>query len=133
MIMAPVPARWDSMPWTTGPPRVPSSTKNGTTLTVPASGSRYTAYFRTTFTVPNDGNVYAQPVINYLMDDGGFIYLDGELVMAVNMAAGASDTYTGFAANSTNNENQIRVGDLSLPRARPLEPVSPGRERTPLS
>ncbi len=90
-------------------------TKNGTTLTVPASGSRYTAYFRTTFTVPNDGNVYAQPVINYLMDDGGFIYLDGELVMAVNMAAGASDTYTGFAANSTNNENQIRVGDLSLP------------------
>ena len=90
-------------------------TSNATLLTQPASGSRHTAYFRTTFTVPNDGSLYAQPVINYLMDDGGFIYLDGVLVMTVNMPAGATDTYNQFATNATLNENQIRSGDLSLP------------------
>ena len=63
-----------------------------TTLTTPASGSRYTAYLRTTFTVPNDGNFYVNPVIRYLMDDGGFIYLDGVPIVRVNMASTATDT-----------------------------------------
>ncbi|HWB03735.1 MAG TPA: thrombospondin type 3 repeat-containing protein [Verrucomicrobiales bacterium] len=90
-------------------------TFNGTVLSTPLSGSRYSAYFRKTFTIPNDGNVYAQPIIQYLMDDGGFVYLDGVLILSVNMAAGAVDTYNQFAANATANENQLRVADLGLP------------------
>lgn len=90
-------------------------TANATPLTVPNSGSRYSSYFRTTFTVPDDGQLYAPPVITYLMDDGGFVYIDGVLVLAVNMAPGATDTYTQFAANATLNENQLRVADLGLP------------------
>ena len=71
-----------------------------TTLHItPPSGFRYTSYFRTTFTVPDDENEYTNPVIRYIMDDGGFIYLDGELVLAVNMPAGSSDTYLAVASN----------------------------------
>jgi hypothetical protein len=89
-------------------------TANGTTLTTPNSGSRYTSYYRTTFTVPNDGKTYSSPVITYLMDDGGFVYLDGVLILDVNMS-GAPDTYFGLAANTTDTESQLRVADLTLP------------------
>lgn len=89
-------------------------TQNATVLTQPASNSRYTGYFRTTFTVPNDGKLYGRPQFNYIMDDGGFVYLDGVPVLSVNMAAGVTDTYTSLAANATDNENQLRSADLSL-------------------
>ncbi len=89
-------------------------TSNGTTLTTPTSGSRRTAYFRTTFEVPAGGSLI-QPVIRYIMDDGGFIYLDGEMIARVNMATTATDTYTQLAANTTQTESQIRVLDLLLP------------------
>jgi hypothetical protein len=86
----------------------------GTTLTTPAAGARYTAYFRTTFTVPNDGNFYVNPVLRYILDDGGFVYLDGELILRINMAAAAQDNYLQLAANTTSTEADIRVADLSL-------------------
>ncbi len=95
----PAPAEFDSL---------------GTFLITPPSGSRYTAYFRTTFTVPDDGNEYTNPVIRYIMDDGGFIYLDGELVLAVNMP-GISETYLTTASNTTETETQIREAQLNLP------------------
>lgn len=86
-----------------------------TTLHItPPSGVRYTSYFRTTFTVPDDGNEYSNPVIRYIMDDGGFIYLDGELVLAVNMPAGSSDTYLAVASNTANTETHLREAPLNL-------------------
>jgi hypothetical protein len=87
---------------------------NGTPLSTPNTANRYSAYFRTTFTVPNDGNVYSLPVINYLMDDGGLIYLDGTLILSVNMGGATTESYIQLAANATDTETQLRVADLSL-------------------
>ncbi len=100
--------------WVTTPnPDPPAEfTTLGTTLTTPAATSRYTGYFRTTFTVPNDGLSYVKPEIRYILDDGGFIYLDGVPVLAVNMGA-AADNYTTLAANTTRTESHTRYADLS--------------------
>ena len=85
-----------------------------TILITTPEGSRYTSYYRTTFTVPDDGNEYSNPVIRYIMDDGGFIYLDGELILAVNMPA-VSDTYLATTTNNSNTETHLRGASLNLP------------------
>lgn len=87
----------------------------GTSLSTPTSGDRFTAYFRTTFTVPDDGNFYVNPTIRYLLDDGGFIYLDGELILEINMPQDALDDFTTRAAGTANTESVIRTAELSLP------------------
>ncbi|HEX2747219.1 MAG TPA: hypothetical protein VHM91_04400, partial [Verrucomicrobiales bacterium] len=94
-------------------------TANGTPLNAPLSGFRYASYVRTTFTIPNDGKTYTKPVLNYLIDDGGFVYLDGELILAVNMNPGVADTYLEPAANATDTENQLRSADLTLAAGSP--------------
>ena len=93
----------------------------GTVLTIPASGLRYTSYYRTTFTVPNDGSIYSAPVVRYLTDDGAYLYLDGDPVLRVNIAAPAAgqpangnDNYLQLAAGTANTEEYIRDADLSL-------------------
>jgi hypothetical protein len=86
----------------------------GTTLTPPDSGGRYTAYFRTTFTAPDDGNFYVNPVLRYLTDDGAFVYLDGELVLEMNTGGGADD-YLALAAGVANTETELRSASLGLP------------------
>ncbi|MFT6862241.1 MAG: hypothetical protein ACJAVK_000798 [Akkermansiaceae bacterium] len=86
----------------------------GTNLTTPTSGERFTAYFRTTFTIPDDGNFYLNPTIRYILDDGGFVYLDGELLLEVNLAQGALDDYEVRAAGAGNTESEIRTADLTL-------------------
>ena len=91
-------------------------TAHGTVLDTPATGSRYTGYFRTTFTVPDDGKLYSEPVIRYILDDGGFIYLNGVLVLRVNINAGINDTYTALAANTASTETHIRAAQLNLRR-----------------
>ncbi len=87
----------------------------GTQLTLPASGSRYTGYYRATFTVPDDGQLYVNPQIRYLFDDGGFVYLDGDLVLNANMGPATADDYLAPAANTTDTETVIRTADLNLP------------------
>ena len=88
-------------------------------LTTPASGQRRAIYFRTTFSVPEDGGAFVLPVIRYLFDDGGYIYLDGELVAVANMPNTTPpnrDTYaTVNAAGTTASETDLRTIDLSLP------------------
>ena len=98
-----------------GLPAPPEFTAFGTNIEGPPSGQRRTGYFRTTFTVPDDGNFYVNPVIRYIFDDGGFVYLDGELVMRANMVAAAVDSYAQGAAGTANSESQIRRAELSLP------------------
>ncbi len=85
-------------------------TAYGKALTAPLTNNRKTAYFRTTFTVPVGG--LTKPQLRYLLDDGGFIYLDGTLLCTVNMAAGATDAYATLAANSTLTEASLRTVDL---------------------
>jgi hypothetical protein len=86
-----------------------------TILSTPTSGDRLTAYFRTTFTVPDNGSFYVTPSIRYLLDDGGFIYLDGELILEVNVAQGALDNFGTQASGTGNTETVIRTAELSLP------------------
>ncbi len=99
---------------TTPNPAPGEFTAIGTNLTLPATGSRYTGYFRTTFTVPNDGNAYSNPVFRYILDDGGFVYLDGVLVLRVNVAAAANDDYLVLASGTANTESVIRDASLNL-------------------
>jgi hypothetical protein len=70
--------------------------------------------------VPSDGFIYLNPVINFVMDDGAYIYLDGEPVLRVNMPvpaaapANSNDTYFQATANSTSTEGALRVAQLNL-------------------
>lgn len=110
------PLAYGSVEYITNPLPAPAEfSVINTTLTTPASGSRYTCYFRTTFTVPDDGNFYTVPNFRYILDDGGFVYLDGELVLRVNMAPAAVDDYLVFATSTANNESHIRDANLSMP------------------
>jgi hypothetical protein len=74
----------------------------GTSLTTPASGSRYTAYFRTTFTT---AQVYNSLRIRGLIDDSALIYLDGVLVARVNKAD-ATEAYTAVGLDGTATLNE---------------------------
>jgi hypothetical protein len=84
-----------------------------TVLATPEDGARFTNYFRTTFVVPDDGNFYLDPKIRYILDDGGYIYLDGELILRVNIA-NATDDYLRGASGTGNTETLIRTANLSL-------------------
>jgi hypothetical protein len=84
-------------------------------LMTPNSPGRHTAYFRTTFTIPNDGKTYQNPVLRYILDDGGFVYLDGVPVLRVNMTAGVADAYTQITAGKVDTESAIRTAELFKP------------------
>jgi M6 family metalloprotease-like protein len=86
--------------------------KFGKTLTQPVSGKRYAAYFRTTFTV-NSGPLLL-PRLRYVIDDGAFIYLDGQLLVTVNMPGGAVDSYNQLATASTNPEANLFTVNLGV-------------------
>jgi hypothetical protein len=89
-------------------------------LITPSSGSRHTGYFRTTFTVPDDGRAYQNPVLRYIMDDGGFVYLDGVPILRVNMASGVTDDYTQVTAGKVETESIVRNAQLYNPVTGPL-------------
>ena len=79
----------------------------GTPLTIPtlvstgsASNNHLAAYFRTTFTLPQD---YTKPRIRMLLDDGALIYLDGVLIARVNKA------------NNTEGYRQFAIGTNVIP------------------
>ncbi len=99
------------------------NTANGRagSLTTPASGQRRAAYLRSTFTVPSGGGMLINPRIRYLIDDGAYLYLDGELVAAINMAATTPANLDSYAATpeivapATGNEGALLTLDLSLP------------------
>ena len=93
-------------------------------LTAPgtaAPGGRRAAYFRTTFTVPAGNGPLIQPRIRYLIDDGAYLYLDGELIAAINMAATTPanrDEYkaaTELLAASSVTENVLRSLNFDQP------------------
>ena len=84
-------------------PNNPPSTYIGT----PASGNRYTAYFRASFTTLEDLNNLS---FDSLADDGAVIYLDG--VQVGNLNYNIPDTYNGLATVE-GIENQLTTIDLS--------------------
>jgi hypothetical protein len=97
----------------------------GTTLTAPATNNRYAAYFRTTFTVPAGGLI--EPSFRMTCDDGCYIYLDGVLIATVNINDGVADTYTSFASDATNTEDN--TFSFHLRGAGVQDGASPGEVR----
>ena len=87
----------------------------GTFFQQPSAPFRYGAYFRTTFSVPDDGAHYVEPVLRYLLDDGGWVYLDGRPILRINMPDGAQDTFTALASHSSYTEDFLRSAKLSGP------------------
>lgn len=79
----------------------------GTATTLPPTASRFTSYYRTTFTT---AQVTDNLKFDVLTDDGVFIYLDGVLVARDTMAV--EDTYAALAS-AARNENLITTIDLS--------------------
>lgn len=88
-------------------------------LTTPNSANRHTGYFRTTFTIPDDGRVYQNPVLRYILDDGGYVYLDGVPILRVNMLASGTDAYTQITEGKVDTEIAIRNAQLFNPVGAP--------------
>jgi hypothetical protein len=84
----------------------------GTVITLPASGNRFTSFYRTTFTTTiGMGSLN----LELLCDDGVFIYLDGNRIAQENMpdlAAGANPAFT-LLATAARDENLVTTIDLS--------------------
>lgn len=92
------PFRYSTITWMT------ANAPAATVLTTPATGSRFTSYFRTTFTTTQD---YPLIFARMLADDGAVIYLDGVEIQRVNMATTAGDTFTMLADDSVRTEDGI--------------------------
>ena len=67
-----------------------------TDISTPASGDRYTAYFRTTIITAQD---YDWVEFEIEADDGGVLYIDGEAVASLNYTG--EDKYSGLADDQT--------------------------------
>jgi len=62
-----------------------------TQIGTPPSGSRYTAYFATTFTLDDPAANVDSLVAHILADDGAFVYINGSLAGSTNVTG--ADTY----------------------------------------
>lgn len=76
----------------------------------PPSGSRHTAYFKTTFSVPSELN--GQFFVQILCDDGAAIYVDGKPAGRFNFAV--ADSYTA-RASTLSDESRMQMVRLSVP------------------
>ena len=87
---------------------------------VPPSGSRYSAYFRTTFVPTSDATALR---ISSIIDDGAIVYLDGvEIARTTNFAAGAADVWD-LLTTATGSETGVvtaDIGGLTLPAFVPV-------------
>jgi hypothetical protein len=73
-----------------------------TVLTTPATGLRYTTYFKTTFTTTSS---FPEVTAQMLADDGAVIYLDGIEIKRVNMANTTGDDFFAFADGPARTED----------------------------
>ncbi len=85
------------------------------TATAPASGLRYTAYFKKQFTIPED---YLDMNLVMLVDDGAVIYIDGIERKRVNMSGNAKPNGVG--------DDYTMLADAASSEAALLAPVSLG-------
>jgi hypothetical protein len=81
-------------------------------MAAPASGSRFTAYIKTQFTLEQDAPLL---VLEALLDDGAVIYLDGSVVARPNMTLVTSDNHTDLTdgVGDEANYSSISLGSVS--------------------
>jgi hypothetical protein len=88
-----------------------------TVLPTPASGIRFTTYFKTTFTASKD---YPEVIAQILADDGAVIYLDGVEIKRVNMANSTDANFYTYAdgpsrtEDGADTESSLRAGPHTL-------------------
>jgi hypothetical protein len=73
-----------------------------TVLPTPASGIRFTTYFKTTFTA---SKAYPEVIAQILADDGAVIYLDGVEIKRVNMANSTDANFYTYADGPSRTED----------------------------
>ena len=85
----------------------------GTLITMPASGSRLTSYFRHDFTTAAPTNYLA---MEYLIDDGARIYLDGNEISSINCCNALDDGKSSYVsrAKAVGNERSYTVSPLMI-------------------
>jgi thiol-disulfide isomerase/thioredoxin len=80
-----------------------------TDIGLPASGKRYTSYFKRQFTVSKDSTAG----LEILSDDGAVVYLDGqEIVRTANFTA--PDSFHGLASSNGSEATTVAYGSGSL-------------------
>lgn len=92
----------------------------------PPSGSRYTAYLRSSFTPPIDVSAIG---IEGIIDDGAIIYLNGKEVGRINVSEQKNPQDWMTVANNSKLENvsldelvqRIEIHNLNLPADQPVE------------
>ncbi|MCA9168389.1 MAG: PEP-CTERM sorting domain-containing protein [Planctomycetales bacterium] len=89
-----------------------------TLIELPASGSRLTSYFRTSFTTTSPTNYLA---LEYLFDDGAHFYLDGNELLTVNCCNAADDGKSSYLsrASSIGNERTYTTTPLMIGQTLP--------------
>ncbi len=124
-------AGFDDSTWGTGTTSFGYGAIDGITPTAPVTdiglppaGSRYTAYFRTSFTA---GQQFKSLLQDLLADDAAFVYIDGVLVYK-SPALTVPDTYTAIAPGA-GSESTIIVSPLGNDTAvgnaeKPLRTIS---------
>jgi hypothetical protein len=90
---------------------------NGNESTVVSFGSsssnKYTTtYFRKTFSITNAANI-SQMSINYIVDDGAVVFLNGREVHRVNMPSGSVSNST-LASSCTEHKNLVTIDKSAL-------------------
>ncbi len=90
----------------------------GTVLApTPASGSRKTDYFTTSFNFGGNPAAVATLAASLLADDGAFIYLNGQRVGALNMGSATEDTFNTLAGNGSTTGSETAFTAVPLTNA----------------
>ena len=89
-----------------------------TDISTPAIGSRYTAYFRTTFTTTSENELLE---VKILADDGGVLYIDGVATAFVNYTG--EDRYFGLAESQRAGSLETELFSVPIGALEPGEHV----------
>jgi hypothetical protein len=105
------------------------SSPPGTLLSSPAPGTRGAVYCRTTFDLPGE---LTNLKLEFLVDDGFILFVDGVQWVSMNMGAGATSAF-GEVAPAPGNESSLSTISAGAGGVSPLPALLAGRHTLHLS